>query len=111
MEKSVYLSDIEQEKVENFMADPILKEAIRKVLLAGVYVNGVLKQGEPADARKNWALSFGGMNPQISNAELGENLRAYTWAINMVEAAWAKLEDYKVEKPQAPSKPKKNPAL
>lgn len=110
MNPSEYLSDIEQEKISAFNADPILKEAIKKTLLAGIYSNGVLKPGQPAEPRKNWALSFGAIERHVSDEEIGQNVRAYAWGINAIEAAFQKLDDIKVE-PRKEDKKKKNPAL
>lgn len=110
MKPNEYLSDIEREKISSFNDDTILKEALRKILLAGIYENGTLTPGIPANPRKNWALSFGAVDRGVSDAEIGQNVRAYAWAINAVESAFQRVEEIKVEANREVKK-KKNPAL
>lgn len=113
MNPNQYLNEIEQEKIASFNADPILREAVKKAILAGIYINGTLKPGEPAKPMTNWALSFGQTTPgnNISDEVLGQNVRAYSWALNTVEAAFQKLETVLPKAPQEGGKKKKNPAI
>lgn len=110
MQPTDYLSDLEKEKVHRFNEDTVLKEAVRKVLLAGIYMNGTLKKGAKANPLHNWALSFGATTPGVTDEQLGQNLRAHAWAVNSIESAFNKLGEIKVEQPEE-KKEKKNPAL
>lgn len=103
MEKtySEILSDIEKAKIIAFNNDVILREAVRKVLLAGIYDNGTLKAGEPADPTKNFALRkvfrTWIKDIPVTNEELGEELRASAMGIQLLEAGFDELSRIKEE--------------
>lgn len=104
-----YLSDLERELVEAFFSNETQREAVRKVLLAGVYSNGTLKVGEKANPTRNWALALA-LNAdydKISNETLGANLRAVSEGIRVVELAFDELS--KIHKDDKITK-KSNPA-
>lgn len=106
------LNDKEKSEIEKFWANDTLREAVRKVLLAGIYENGVLKEGKKADPSKNFALYEAFQSTQgapITDAELGQVIRAKAWGIRTVEMAFAELENTKLQVP-APTKPKVNKA-
>ena len=78
------LKDVEKAQVERFYNNEVMREAVKKVLLAGVYQSGTLKEGKPADPTRNAAFSLVSNVPGISNdqlgADLGRNGKAYvTW--------------------------------
>jgi hypothetical protein len=107
------LNDKEKSEIEKFCANETLKEAVRKVLLAGIYENGVLKEGQKADPSKNFALYEAFMSTNgapITDAELGQVIRAKAWGIKAVEMAFAELDNIKLQVP-APVKNKTNKAL
>ena len=90
-----------------------MAEAVRKVLLAPVYTNGVLVPGTPADPLKNFALTLSmemeneKMGGVVPNEVLGADLRAATKAVRMIEMGFKKLKDY-VPAPAATGKPVKH---
>lgn len=108
MDRAVYLNEKEVAEVEKFCDNPIQKEAVRKVLLAGIYYNGTLKQGEKADPTRNFAL-FGAFDPTTPSEQLGENVKAAAQAIAVVENSFNELNAYRSEKKKE-LKRKHNPA-
>lgn len=104
------LSDIEKQKIESFCADEIMFEAVKKVLLAGIYDNGVLEEGKPAEPRKNFALSLVLGGGEFTDEHIGRVLRAQGEGIRTVETGFTKLKEVKLEKSKNPDKPV-NPAL
>lgn len=85
-----YLSDIEKAELNKFATNKVMFEAVKKVLLAGIYQNGVLKAGEKAEPLKNFALGLA-FKPGISNEMLGADLRACAEGINTVELGFKKI--------------------
>lgn len=88
------LNDIESEKISLFNEDTIMKEAVRKVLLRGIYQNGTLKKGEHSNPKQNFMLAIAN-NPQLSNEEIGAEARAAYWGITILEQAFDKLSEIK----------------
>jgi hypothetical protein len=88
------LNEIEQEKIALFNEDKIMKEAVRKVLLAGIYENGTLKSGVPADPKRNFLLSSAN-NMNLTNEVLGQEVRAAYWGIALLEKGFDKLSEIK----------------
>ncbi len=109
MDASKYLSDIEKKKLESFNEDEVMKEAVRKVLLEGVYYNGTLKPDEKADPLTNFALTFHHKGSQIpqTDEDIGRELRAWSWALDTLESAFEEIAKYTKEN-KLPPKPKKN---
>lgn len=96
-----YLSDIEKAKVIAFNSDPIMKEVVRKVILASVYNNGVLRAGKSSDPTKNSALSLAFLalsgRGVVSNEDLGEDLRGLAQGVFLLEQGFNELEKIKDE--------------
>lgn len=95
---SPFISDIERQKLEVFNADPIMKEAVKKILLKGIYENGTLRAGIQTEPLKNFALSLA-FTPGVSNEELGSDLRARAAGIAALESAFTKIGEYKQSPP------------
>ena len=91
--ESYYLSDIEAEKLIQFNTDPIMREAVRKILLAGVYLNGVLEPGKPGMPKRNFALALA-FREGMTNEMLGQDLRAAAEGIRTIETAFDKIAEY-----------------
>lgn len=105
-----YLSDVEQQKIKSFMTDATMVEAVKKVILAGIYHNGTLKPGEKANALKNFALSLA-FDPKIDNEALGADLRATAQGISFVEKGFGELGKIAELLSMPKAKKEKNPAL
>jgi len=86
-----YLSDLEIAKIKSFVEDKAMFEAVRKVLLKGIYENGTLVPGKKANATRNFALTFN-IDPKIKNEDLGADLRATVQGISFVELGFTELE-------------------
>lgn len=95
MELSDYLSDQEKAAVQRFLADPVALEAVRKVFLSGIYQDGVMEPGRPADPLKNFVL--GTMTkPSIAAlpfAEKGMKIQTIIDAVGMVESGFELLKE------------------
>ena len=94
------LSEIERDKVIQFCTDPITKEAVKKYILAVLYKQGVVEKGLTHNARINFALNLAwpattpnGM-PR-TDEELGQNLRAMTYAVQLIESGFKEMEEMK----------------
>ena len=107
-----YLSDAEKVKVASFMKDATMVEAVKKVLLAGIYYNGVLQPGMKANPAKNFALSFDlSNNSKINNEQLGQDIRARIEGIAIVENSFKELGKIAELASMPKAKKEKNPAL
>lgn len=106
----LFLNEIEKTELQTFASNPTMLEAVRKVVLAGVYFNGTLAPGQPAQARRNFALS----NPmakgtEMTDEQLGQAVRAQAEGVRMVEVGFAEIEKLKPAK--STGKPKGNRAV
>jgi len=109
-----YLDRSEEAKLEKFVADKKMFNAVKKVLLKHIYTEGILKVGEPVeDSIKNFILQKSAMAlqnmPEITNEMLGEQLRADTQALRIVELGF--LEGFNEFKPKEITLPKENNAI
>jgi len=95
-----YLNEIEIEKIEAFCKDEILLEAVKKVILQGLYTHGVNHPGQKAEPLLNGAFSLVSMtmgNP-IPNELLGEQLKAQWAGINTMHNAFESLKSIRSDK-------------
>lgn len=95
-----YLTDLEIAKIEQFCSDEEMFDAVRKVMLAVVYYSGALKKGEKLEPRNqafdliSSAYKRGG---EISNEELGAELRSLFSGVDIVEQGFGQLKTIKKE--------------
>jgi hypothetical protein len=97
MEK--YLTELEIDKIELFFKDEILANAVKKVLLQGIYTHGTIQKGYTPDPLHNGAFSLASLavsNP-IPNEQLGEHIRGMWAGLNALENAWNELSRIKRE--------------
>lgn len=107
MDKFDYLSDLQKLKIETFCNDTDMKEAVRMVLLAGLYKHGVLEQGVEHNPLINGAFSLVSLamtNP-IPDAQLGEHLRGMWAGVNALETGFNALERVKLPKDEKVESP------
>ena len=101
------LSEKEKKQVENFVKNEIMFEAVRKVLLQGIYTDGVMRKDDKAEPHKNFMFEILGsqMNLQggTSNEAIGQNIKAKWEGIRIVELAFKELETL-VESPKKKDK-------
>lgn len=93
------LNKVEKEKIIKFCEDELLVETIKKYVLAVAYKHGVPKKGESHVGNINYALQMaggatGGGIPR-SDEELGQNLRALAYAVQLVESGFKELREVK----------------
>lgn len=105
-----YLNEKEVEKIIQFNNDEVMKQAVKKVMLSGIYESGTLKAGEPANDT-NWAYSLGGQmvpDGSLDDAQLGSLLRATAKGIGYLEDGFKRLSE--IKKPEK-SEEDENPAV
>ena len=103
-----YLSKGEMAKLVIFNEDEIMREAVKKVLVAGIYYTGVLDK-KTVSSDKNWAYNLGGLNDMaMDDAKVGSLLKITTRALAVVEDAFARLSEFNKDEPQ---KEEVNPAV
>lgn len=107
------LSEIERDKVIAFAQDGLAFNAVKKYVLAVLYKQGVVEKGIPHNARVNFALNLAwpATNPQgmpRTDEELGQNLRAMTYAVQLLESGFKEMEE--MRKPQSVQEEKANVA-
>lgn len=92
-----YLNDLEIVKIEAFVKDEDMFEAVKKVLLAGIYSHGVPKKGKKLNPVINGAfslVSLAASNP-IPDEMIGQQLRAQWAGVNALENALVELRGIK----------------
>jgi len=101
------MSELEKDAIMLFSRNPIMVEAVRKVLLAGLYSNGTMRAGIPSEPTRNMAFSLvANTNAEYSNEQIGADLRALWAGINAVEAGFNEIKRLaKVEQPPEPKEP------
>lgn len=109
-----YLNDLEIEQVKIFNSNQVMKEAVRKILLAEIYYNATLKAGEPAQPYRNAVLGFllteDGNIRSVNDEQLGREVRGFAEGISMVQRGFAKLAKYS-EKAVEEVEDSENPAV
>lgn len=88
------LSPVEISKIELLAQDDVLIGALKKVLLFGVYYNGVMMKGEAPNSLMNFALRID-ENSILTDAQVGAILRAKTEGIATVEGGFNVIDSFK----------------
>lgn len=92
------LSDIEKDKITAFCEDKTMFNAVEKFVLAVCYRQGVVDKGGEHVPTRNWAmnLAWGAINPNgmpRTDEELGQNLRALTYAVQLIGSGFKEMQD------------------
>lgn len=92
------LSEIERDKIIAFVQDAVAYNAVKKYVLAVMYKQGVVEKGLTHNARINFALNLAwpATTPQgmpRTDEELGQNLRAMTYAVQLIESGFKEMEE------------------
>jgi hypothetical protein len=92
-----HLSELEIVKVEAFCADEVMYEAVKKVILQSIYVQGVNIQDKKSDPLKNGAFSMVSLstNNPIPDEVIGQQLRAQWAGVNALENGMRELKNIK----------------
>jgi hypothetical protein len=96
-------------KLELIAGDPVMIEALRKVLLFAVYNNGTIVPTQDSNPTRNWALAEA-FEKGISDQALGSKIRATAEGVLKLEMGLNEIANFKVAAEAAPSK-KGNPAV
>lgn len=102
MKLETILNDLEKSKVTTFLEDETLVNAVKKILLLGLYQNGTVLPGEEYDATTNFAMHIA-FKKEATNEQIGADLRACAEGIRLLESGFEQLKKFKT---QAPAEPK-----
>ena len=105
------LSDSEKLAVKLFVENDLQREAVKKVLLFDIYYNGILSRGDTPDPLRNLALGLvSNFGAQLTDEQLGKDLRAGWAGINTLETAFSELSKFKKEPDEKREGGPSNPA-
>jgi hypothetical protein len=96
------LNDLEKVKIEAFCADKDMYNAVKKVILAGIYSHGVIEAGYEHNPLENGAFSLASVateNP-IPDEVLGQHIRGMWAGINALHNAFNRLDSVQSKKPK-----------
>ena len=93
------LTEDELRQLEFFNMNPVMKRAVRKVLLLPVYYQGVLQKGKEPNPIWNFALQFANSDPKLTDEQVGRFTRVQADAINQVEIAFDRIGEF-IEEPK-----------
>ena len=102
------LSDAEKSQLESFNANPMMAQAIKKILLFTIYNNGTLEAGKAPNPTMNFLLSYALQDPKVDDATVGRDLRIQAAAVKLLELSFMEIEAYER---QGESTPEPNPAI
>lgn len=101
------LDDNEKQALIQFNSLETMKQAVKKVLLAGLYENGTIQPGKPVTPTRNGAFYFVSSVVNAGNEEIGAELRALWQGVNALELAFNKIGEFV---PEQKADPKPNQA-
>lgn len=88
MEKSLeFLTDQERDCLIQFMQNPQMVSAVRKVLETEIIHQGVQNKGEKSEMNRNWVFGVA-KNEDMSDEEFGRAVRVHTEALINIELAF-----------------------
>lgn len=98
-------TDLEISKIEQFCKDEEMFNAVRKVLLAGIYTHGTVQLGYTPDPLLNGAFGLASLAPNnpIPDEMLGQHIRGMWAGINALKNAIDNLKSIKSEKKEIES--------
>lgn len=91
---NTFLTEEEKIKIEFFCKDTVLYNAVKKVLLKGIYTMGTVHKGHEIDPQINGAFSLAALaiNNPIPDAEIGAGVRAQWAGINYLKNGYDSLD-------------------
>ena len=90
-----FLRDVEKSALAAIADNSVAVLALKKVILADVYYKGVLRKDVDPSPTRNAAYALVITKPDLSNEQLGEDLRAQSEGARLVEMGMARLEKFK----------------
>lgn len=98
MEIKDILNEAEIKRLQKFLEDDLMKQAVKKILLRSIY-QGTLEPGQGPDSMRNFFLHLlitpQGQEYALSNEELGAKFRARVEGIALLEDGFTQLEKLK----------------
>lgn len=88
------LTDLEIAKIETFCKDKEMYEAVKKVILQGIYTHGTIQAGQTPDPLQNAAFNLAALsitNP-IPDEMLGQHIRGMWAGVNAMKNAFDSLD-------------------
>lgn len=100
-----FLTDLEIAKIEAFCKDEALYNAVRKVLLQGIYEHGTVKKEGIPNPLVNGAFSLAALSMEnpIPDEQLGAHIRAMWAGVNAMKNAFDTLDTIKSQKDEIES--------
>lgn len=92
------LTDHQVLKIETFVADKEMFNAVKSVLLQYLYIDGVITKGQTHNPLRNRALVL--VEANLPNEELGANLRSLWEGVQAIEKGFMELEKIKTPAPE-----------
>lgn len=106
------LNESEKLALRSFWNNRDMREALRKVLFMGLRENGVMHKGEEFRPKLNIALALVAQRQDdISNEQLGADLRAFFQGMSALENAFNKIEEIATIPGKEDKGRERNPAL
>lgn len=99
------LSDLEIAKIEAFCADKEMFEAVKKVILAGIYSHGTIQENYVHNPLVNAAFSLVSLSSEnpIPDEIVGQHLKSVWSGIRAMKIAFDELESIKNKQESVPS--------
>lgn len=97
-----YLNESEVQKIEQFCADKEMYNAVRKVVLQGIYQHGTVQKDQETDPLINGAFNLAAVaqtNP-VTDELLGQHIRGMWAGVNAMKNAFDDLDSIKSDKPK-----------
>lgn len=101
-----YLTDLEIKKINSFVKDEKMFDAVKKVLLASVYYNGSLRKGEKLESKNqafNLIATAYAQGQEVSNEVLGQEVRGLFEGVNALENGFSQLKTIKLKEKEVES--------
>jgi hypothetical protein len=97
-------TDLEVSKIEKFCADKEMLDAVKKVLLEGIYSHGTIGLGYTPNPLLNGAFSLVSLstNNPIPDEIIGQQLRAQWAGVNALHNAFGNLSNIKLNGIESP---------
>ena len=101
-----YLSDQEEKELAKLANNPILNNALEKLLLEELYSQGTLKEGISANPLENYAFYLASRRKSlnISFEQIGSDLCAVWEGINLLKNGLKELDKFKTIENTKPQK-------
>ncbi len=104
-----FLSDAELNAIQRVLADPVAVQALRKVIAAPLYTQGVIEPGKPLNEENTiYGLASHHLMNGLSNEIIGQDVRAVIEGIRMIKKGFEELDKLKLT--ESPVTDIKNPA-